>query len=177
MEKKLWQPTLVGLTLIATPLQENDFGPLFDAASDPEIWLMHPAPDRYLLPQFEKYFRGGVESQGALLVREKNTGIVVGSSRFYDYNSKRKSIIIGYTFLIRRLWTTGANQELKELMINYAFQYIEQVEFEVGSHNLRSRRAVEKRGAKLHSEEKSPTDGKSHVIYTLSKATWEHLHS
>ena len=41
------QPTLVGSLIRLRPLAQEDFPALFAAASDPRIWELHPAPDRY----------------------------------------------------------------------------------------------------------------------------------
>lgn len=170
-----WQPTLEGGLVVARPLREQDFNALFAAASDPAIWAMHPEPDRYTRPQFERYFRSGLASGGALLVRERASGEVIGSSRYCGHDPARSEVEIGYTFLVRRLWSTGANDELKRLMLSHAFQHVERVTFAVGQTNLRSRRAVEKLGATAvrTTERGAPGERRRAVVlYALSKQDW-----
>lgn len=39
------------------PLQQGDFEPLYEVASDPEVWKQHPNKDRYKREVFEVFFR------------------------------------------------------------------------------------------------------------------------
>ena len=59
---------------------------------------------------------------------------------------------IGYTFIDPEYLGTGCNKQIKRLMLDYAFKYIDKVYFDIGFNNFRSRRAVEKLGAILTSE-------------------------
>jgi N-acetyltransferase len=172
----LWQPTLVGNHVLARPLRESDFEALFAAASDPGIWALHPVPDRGTRPKFEIYFQTGIVSRGAVVVEDRATGTVIGSSRFTAHNPAKRRIEIGYTFLTRNHWGTGANQELKSLMLAYAFQHVDTVEFVVGVRNLRSRKAMEKIGGKLArtiSEIEPEGDLRESVVYEITKQDWE----
>lgn len=171
----LWQPTLSGGGLVATPLLESDFDALFAAASDPEIWALHPVSDRYTREKFEIYFRTGIESRGALLVRDAASGAVVGSSRFVGHDRERRVIEIGYTFLVRALWGSGKNRALKEIMLAHAFEHVDLVEFFVGSKNLRSRGAMEKLGGELLRtvvEREPEGDLRESIVYGIRKRDW-----
>jgi len=174
-EPHLWQPTLSGPSLVASPLREDDFEPLFRAAGDPGIWALHPVRDRYTREKFDIYFRTGLASRGALVVRDLVSGEVLGSSRFVGHDTERRTIEIGYTFLVRSAWGTGKNRELKDLMLGYAFEHVDLVELFVGSQNLRSRRAVEKLGAELLRTvvEKEPEgDMRESVVYGVRREAW-----
>jgi RimJ/RimL family protein N-acetyltransferase len=164
------QPTLQGELLLLRPLRAKDFEELYLAASDPLIWEIHPQPTRYQRPVFQKYFESGMASGGALAVIERTSGKIVGSSRFYDLQTDKLSLIIGYTFLTRACWGGKFNTELKALMLSHAFQWASDVYFEVGENNLRSRRAVEKLGAKF--VELKTLDTNTHAIYRVSRAEW-----
>jgi N-acetyltransferase len=142
------QPVLVGARLRLRPLKAADFEELYAAASDPLIWEQHPAPNRHQRPIFERFFNGALKSRGALAVLDKDTGEIVGTSRYYDLEG-RDFVCIGFTFLVRRLWGGGYNRELKFLMLDHAFIYARRALFHVGENNLRSRRAMEKIGGKL----------------------------
>jgi N-acetyltransferase len=171
-----WQPTLIGTCLRARPMVASDFDQLFAAASDPKIWELHPVPDRWTRPKFEIYFQTGMASGGALVVEEKTTGNVVGGSRFTAHDPGRRSVEIGYTFLTRNHWGTGANRELKTLMLAHAFQHVDIVEFVVGVKNLRSRGAMEKLGGKLVrtlSEREPEGDLRESVVYEIEKNEWQ----
>jgi RimJ/RimL family protein N-acetyltransferase len=129
------------------------FNELYAAASDPLIWEQHPNPNRYQKEVFESFFEGALESGGAFIIRDVDTGKTLGSSRFYDYKPLDNEIKIGYTFFSRDCWGKGINKQVKTLMLNYAFIYIEKVIFHIGAQNIRSQIAIEKLGAKKVSEE------------------------
>jgi RimJ/RimL family protein N-acetyltransferase len=57
--------------------------------------------------------------------------------------------MIGYTFIEREFWGRRYNAELKSLMLNHAFQFVDRVLFEVGRDNIRSQRALQKLRARL----------------------------
>ncbi|MGC4000964.1 MAG: GNAT family N-acetyltransferase [Anaeromyxobacter sp.] len=170
-----WQPRLEGARLLLRPLVEADVEPLAAAAADPAIWALHPEPDRWQRPIFERFFRSGIDSRGALLVLERATGAVLGSSRFTRHDPAARSVEIGYTFLVTRCWGTGLNRELKGLMLAHAFRHVDRVEFVVGERNLRSRRAMEKLGGvPLREEEKTTWRGARvrSVVYGIERAAW-----
>src|SRR5688572_27163277 len=56
------QPILRGELLELRPLRDDDFPALFAVASDPLIWQLHPASDRYREEVFREFFREGLES-------------------------------------------------------------------------------------------------------------------
>jgi RimJ/RimL family protein N-acetyltransferase len=129
------------------------FNELYAAASDPLIWEQHPNPNRYQKEVFESFFEGALESGGAFIIRDVDTGMAIGSSRFYDYKPLDNELKIGYTFFTRDCWGKGINKQVKTLMLNYAFIFIEKVIFHIGAQNIRSQIAIEKLGAKKVSEE------------------------
>jgi RimJ/RimL family protein N-acetyltransferase len=116
------QPNLVGETLTLRPLVAEDLEPLYGVARDPLIWEQHPQPERAERRGFEKFFQSCLASGGALVAVENRGGRVVGSSRFYEWNPDVPDIAIGYSFLSRDLWGTGANAQMKALMLAHAFR-------------------------------------------------------
>jgi RimJ/RimL family protein N-acetyltransferase len=134
------------------PLQEADFEELYLVASDPLIWEQHPNKMRYQRDVFQIYFDGALLSKGAFLILDSKTDEFIGSSRFYDLDEKEKSVLIGYTFIARKFWGIGYNKALKDLMLDYAFQYVNKVYFHIGAYNYRSQKAIEKMGAQKVAE-------------------------
>jgi N-acetyltransferase len=53
---------------------------------------------------------------------------------------------IGWTFLERAFSGGSYNRELKSLMLDHAFRFVDRVLFIVGEKNLRSQKAVQKIG-------------------------------
>jgi N-acetyltransferase len=143
------QPTLRGKLLELRPLKRDDFDALFAAASDPLIWEQHPENTRYKKEVFQTYFDGGMESGGAFVVIDRKTGKIIGSSRYCDLKAEEKQIEVGYTFLERAYWGGEYNREMKRLMLDHAFQFVERVVFVAGDKNFRSQKALEKIGARF----------------------------
>ncbi|PZP44745.1 MAG: N-acetyltransferase [Pseudopedobacter saltans] len=141
------QPILENDSVLVEPLTSEDVDSLYCIASDPAIWAQHPNKDRYKREVFEQFFQGAIESKGAFKIINKQLGKLVGSTRFYDYDPMGKSICIGYTFYATNVWGTGFNIKVKQLMLEYIFQYVEKVYFHVGVENFRSQKAVERLGA------------------------------
>lgn len=127
-------------------MRPDDYPALYAVASDPLIWEQHPSNDRYKDEVFREYFRGGLESGGALIAIDAADGQVIGSSRYHGYNEAESEIEIGWTFLARSHWGGVYNREMKQLMLRHAFQFVNSVVFLVGPGNLRSQRAMEKIG-------------------------------
>lgn len=176
MTDSTWQPNLEGRFLRLRPLTSEDFDSLHMAASDPAIWKMHPEQDRYKKENFARYFQSGMESGGALVILDRNTNRVIGSSRFTRHDARNAVIEIGYTFLVREFWGKGYNRELKTLMLNHAFQFVNKVHFYIGQQNLRSRRAIEKLPSSLVRIE-TPAPAQDHartsVVYEITRQSWE----
>lgn len=154
------------------PLQETDFEELYSVANDELLWEQHPNKLRYQKPVFQNFFDGAMQSQGAFFIRESSTNEPIGSSRFYDYNPETNSILIGYTFIGRKFWGKGCNKALKELMMNYAFQYVDTIYFHIGANNIRSQKALEKTGGEKIDEfevEYFGEESKLNYIYQIKK--------
>lgn len=169
------QPVLSGRLLELRPLKPEDFDQLFAAASDPLIWEQHPESDRYTREVFQMYFDGALKSGGAFAIIEKESGRIIGSSRYWNLDSEAGEVEIGWTFLERAFWGGLYNRELKELMLDHAFQFLPRVVFVVGENNLRSRKAVEKIGAKfIRTKDGFDRNGniRPNVVYVLDRAEW-----
>ncbi len=121
----------------------EDFDALFAAASDPLIWEQHPENNRHEKDVFQRFFAGAIESGGAFAVIERSSGRIIGSSRYWNLSPSKSEVEIGWTFLEREFWGGSYNGELKSLMLDHAFRFVERVVFVVGENNLRSQRAVQ----------------------------------
>jgi RimJ/RimL family protein N-acetyltransferase len=141
------QPDLKGELLHLRKLVAEDFEALYAVASDPLIWEQHPERERYQREVFHNFFQVGLESKGALVALDAQTGEIIGSSRYTGYVAEEKRVEVGYTFLARRCWGQGYNAEMKRLMLAHAFEHVERVQFYIGEQNLRSRKAIAKIGA------------------------------
>jgi RimJ/RimL family protein N-acetyltransferase len=141
-----FQPTLTGPTVIVRPIAATDWAELYAAGADPEIWKLHPRADRYTEPEFRKFFDGAVASNMAFTFVDRATGRLIGSSRYYGYEPELSEIEIGWTFLARSHWGGATNREVKRLMLDHAFTFVDTVIFWVGEANWRSQGAMTKIG-------------------------------
>ncbi|GGI27891.1 GNAT family N-acetyltransferase [Pedobacter mendelii] len=170
------QPTLECDLIKLAPLKAEDFENLYAVASDPLIWEQHPNKNRYKKEVFENFFKGAIESKGAFIVYDKATKHAVGSSRYYEFDDKHKSISVGYTFIGRDFWGKGHNAALKKLMLDYAFQFVDKVILHIGATNYRSQKATEKLGAIKVNEIEIAYYGESvkwNFVYQIEKDKWK----
>ena len=169
------QPTLENDIVKITPLQQCDFDRLYEVASDPEVWAMHPNKERYKKEVFQNFFQGALASGGAFVITDKNSGEVLGSTRFYDYNENDETILIGYTFYGTKSWGKNINSSVKKMMLDYIFQYVDKVIFHVGKDNIRSVKAMNKLGAENIGELEVAYFGeasKMNVVFEITKNNW-----
>jgi RimJ/RimL family protein N-acetyltransferase len=165
------QPYLKGDLIELRPLQPEDFDALYAVAADPLIWEQHPERDRHQEAVFRAFFRGALESAGALVAIDRKDGRVIGSSRFHGYNEGASEVEIGWTFLARSHWGGRYNAEMKRLMLRHAFRFVHTVVFLIGPQNFRSRRAVEKLGAVLTGTRLNKA-GQESVVYRIEASAF-----
>ena len=162
------QPTLEGQLIELRPLRQDDFDALYAVASDPKIWAQHPEPNRWQRQTFEGFFKTAVESKGALVAIDKANNKIIGTSRYHGYDEQASVVEIGWTFLATRYWGGRYNGEMKRLMLDHAFQSVDRVVFMIGTTNQRSRRAIERIGARCMGDAPIAPE---HVMYELRNDT------
>src|SRR6267143_5732480 len=86
------QPHLVGDLIEVRPLRPDDWESLFAVSSDPLIWEQHPASDRYQEKVFREFFREALASGGALIVIDRTTQEIIGSSRYFGFDPDEREI-------------------------------------------------------------------------------------
>lgn len=168
------QPVLNGPHVTVRPIVESDWDGLYAVASDPQVWALHPAKDRYQEAVFHKFFDEAIASGSGFSFVDKASGKLIGSSRYNGFNPQTSEIEIGWTFLGRDYWGGAYNGEIKKLMLEHAFTFVDTVVFWVGDSNWRSRKAVEKIGGQLRDgifHRNPEKDDPPHVIYELTRAT------
>lgn len=165
------QPTLDSELVSIRPLERRDLEPLYNVAKDPMIWAQHPCK-RYLRTEFEIFFEESIESKAALIILDKLTKEIIGSSRFKPVLGFSNGVEIGWTFLSRKYWGGKYNKEVKDLMINHAFNFVDNIIFYVDKSNLRSQKAVEKlKGLKREESEyrELPMTSSDNLTFVIKK--------
>lgn len=114
------------------------------------------------------------------LIFDKLKNKYAGSTRFGNISLENQRLEIGWTWIGKVFQGTGLNQNMKTLMLTYAFENLgcERVEFRADSRNLQSRKAMEKIGATYEGCLKSHTlmrDGfrRDTVYYAILKKEWQ----
>ena len=169
------QPDLRDDVLSLRALTSQDHDALYAAASDPDIWAVHPSQDRWKPEVFRPYFDFLRKEGGTLVARQISDERVIGCSRFYESDDAPGDICIGYTFLVRDHWGGAMNRRMKSLMLSHAFASFKAVWFHIGADNLRSQKATLKLGAD-YIRETGGAGGAAvapHKLYRLTKAAWD----
>jgi len=135
------------------------------------LWVQHPEPDRWQRRKFAHFCdRGLLNGLGCHSILEKLSQRVVGSTRFDGPDVEPASIRIGFTFLARSLWATGASPEINGAVLALSFKHFDTVFFDIGPENSRSIAAVTKLAAIFSHSASDVSDDKS--VYALAKPTW-----
>lgn len=165
------------------PLSLDHVDGLEAAAADGELWNLWftsaPAPG-----QAGAYVEAALKGHAAGLmlpfaVREKTSGAIVGTTRFYDVAPELPRMAIGYTWYARRWQKSHLNTACKRLLLGHAFEALGcvAVEFHTDHRNLDSQRAIERLGAQrdgiLRAHKRRP-DGtlRNTVCYSIVADEW-----
>jgi RimJ/RimL family protein N-acetyltransferase len=135
------------------PLSLDHVPALEAAAADGELWNLWftsvPPPG-----QARSYVEKALQAQvdGLMLpfaIREKSSGDIVGTTRYYDIVPEPPRLAIGYTWYARRWQKSHLNTACKRLLLRHAFETLERVAVELHTdhRNLDSQRAIERLGA------------------------------
>jgi len=168
------QPHLIGNLVELRPLSANDWDGLLAAASDPMIWQQHPIPERYKPEVFIEFFKEALKSGGALVIIDRDSQKIIGSSRYHGFDADKREIEIGWSFLARPYWGGKYNGEIKRLMLDHAFRFVDSVVFLIGPTNLRSQKALEKiGGVKTDRRTQVEIEGRTieHVVFQIKKSS------
>jgi N-acetyltransferase len=150
---EVWStPTLTGRVVRLEPLGPHHLDALWDASRDPDVWRWMPIvrpDDRGALETWLDEALTGPYLPFATI--RDATGLAVGSTRFLALRPEHRSLEIGWTWLARREWGTGANVEAKLLQLTHAFEAwgCRRVELKTDALNARSRGAMEALGAQF----------------------------
>ncbi len=149
------QPTLTGKTVELQPLQPEHRQALIDAAADGQLWNMTvtvvPGPDtmgNFIATALESRDTGTVMP---FVIVRRDTGKIVGSTRFWKIDRVNRKLEIGHTWLSRSVQRSGVNTEAKYLLLRYAFESLQcvRVQLTTDESNEKSRAAILRIGAKL----------------------------
>ena len=169
--------------VVLEPLSLDHVPALEAAAADGALWNLWftgvPAPGE-TRAYVEKGLRG--QAEGLMLpfaIREKSSGGIVGTTRYYDIVPELPRLAIGYTWYAKRWQKSHLNTACKRLLLQHAFEVIGcvAVEFHTDLRNLDSQRAIERLGARREGvlrAHKRRRDGslRDTVCYSVLATEW-----
>lgn len=141
-----------GELVAVEPLAPEHEEGLFAAGHDREIWAyLTSFPDAYeSTERFHSWMEEALAAsaagtEGAWAIIDRASGQPIGSTRYLALRPEHGSLEIGWTWLGRPWWRTGANVETKLLLLHRGFEQLgcERVELKTNALNTRSRAAME----------------------------------
>ncbi len=148
---------LIGHQVKLIPMEEAHYEALFSIAKDKSIWKYSPSdcdgsdPELLRKSLDDKLIKrdSGDAYTFTIVLKEENK--IIGSTMFHTINEQHKNIEIGATWFHPDYWSTGLNTECKYLMLQFCFEVLGTMRVQIKSldTNIRSRKAIEKIGAKF----------------------------
>ncbi len=170
------------------PLNLDHIESLKEVCGDQEIWrwftvdLSPPEEMEKWMLQLLAESNDGKKMTFAVKLRE--TGQIIGSTSYGNIEWKEKNIEIGWTWIGGDFIGAGINKHMKFLMLCHAFEVmnIERLELRTDKINVRSRRAMEKIGARHDGTLRNHryTRGgrrRDTVVYGIIKSEWKVIKS
>ena len=141
---------LEGRIIVLEPLVEAHEEELFAAAQDPDVWRWMSYNAVESAETFHGWFDDALRAtkagdEAVFAVRSKESGNVIGSTRYMTLRPEHHGLEIGWTWLVPSAWGSGANAEAKFLLLQHAFDELGciRVEFKTDARNERARVALE----------------------------------
>jgi len=125
------QLTLTGTQVELQPLEHEHAAALLNSAADGQLWNMEmtvvPGPET-----IDKYIAAALEGRQAgtvmpFVIVRRDTGLVVGSTRFWKIDRVNRKMEIGHTWLSSSVQRSGINTDAKYLLLTYAFETMQSV--------------------------------------------------
>lgn len=143
-----------GRLVVVEPLSAEHEEGLAAAASDPDMFTWMPTDVASSRQALHEWLMASLASGQAgrdvpYTIRSAQTGEVIGSTRFLEIRLEHLRAEIGWTWVTRSAWSSGANVETKLLLLGHAFETVglRRVEFKTDARNERSRGALLALGA------------------------------
>lgn len=184
-KNRIPHPTiLTGEFVQLVPLTSAHFEELYLAASDKTLWERIPT-DCSERENFDKAYHFALSerdkgNQYPFVILHTATQQLIGSSRFFEIYPADKKLEIGWTWIITKYWGTEINLECKLLMLAFCFDSLQarRVQFKTDETNIRSRKAIEKLGARFEGvlrKDKIKSNGASRnaAYYSILDDEWE----
>lgn len=175
--------TLPGSLVTLEPLRQEHHDGLVDAVEDGRLWELWytsvPTPEQMAAEIDTRLARQAAGEMLPFTVRRTGTGAVLGMTSYLNMELQVPRLEIGATWTARSAQRTGVNAESKLLLLAHAFDVLGclAVEFRTHWHNLQSREAILRLGARqdgvLRNHRRMP-DGtlRDTVVFSILDSEW-----
>ena len=175
--------TLSNDLVILEPLGDQHHDDLVDAVRTDDLYKLWytsiPAPDGVRADIADKLVRQAAGTMVPFAVIDRTTVRAVGVTTYWEIDSVNGRVEIGYTWYRNSVQRTGINTAAKTLLLTHAFETLDAIAVELRTHffNHRSRRAIERLGAKqdgiLRNHRRGP-DGtiRDTVCFSIIQSEW-----
>jgi RimJ/RimL family protein N-acetyltransferase len=174
---------LNGAIATIKPLHRAHAPGLIEAVEDGKLWELWytsiPSPDRM---EAEITRRLNLQAEGRMLpftIFNNNTDQTIGMTTYMNVDAIHRRVEIGSTWTRKSSQRSGINTECKLLLLTHAFETLNCIAVEFRTHffNHRSRRAIERLGAKQDGILRShmvTADGllRDTVVYSIVAPEW-----
>lgn len=169
--------------VLLKPLGQEDVQGILEAGSYPEIWP-------YLSTTIEKmddvhnFVDNALSAKNAktefpFVIVDKNSGQIIGSTRFMDIDENHKRLEIGTSWITPAFWRTTINTNCKYLLLQYCFEVLnlQRVQIKTDFENVRAQKAIERIGGEKegvlrnHMVRKDGTTRHT-VMYSITLQEW-----
>ena len=175
--------TLTGDRVTLEPLSHEHHDDLVDAVRDGRLWELWytsvPTPEGMAAEIDARLAQQAAGTMLPFAMRRNDTGRVVGMTTFMNIEAAVPRVEIGSTWTAASAQRTGLNAEAKLLLLGHAFDVLGclAVEFRTHWHNVQSRTAIARLGAKqdgvLRNHRRMP-DGslRDTVVFSILDSEW-----
>jgi RimJ/RimL family protein N-acetyltransferase len=166
------------------PLDERHVSDLLAAGAGDDTWRYMPRPAPKELADVRGMIALASEEAAAgrevpFAIVERASGLAVGSTRYIDLQRPHRALEIGWTWIGAPWRRSAINTECKLLLLRHAFEILgaHRVTFKTDARNERSRRAIERLGARREGilrRHRVCWDGsvRDTVVYGIVDAEW-----
>jgi N-acetyltransferase len=182
MPMPLTPVTLAGTHATLIPLSRDHANALTAAAADGELWRLWytsvPAPEAMASDIDRRLSLLAAGSMLPFTVLDAR-GTPVGMTTFMNVDAVNQRVEIGSTWYAARVQRTALNTECKLMLLTHAFEQLQCIAVELRTHvlNTRSRRAIERIGARLdgilRNHMRMPNGTlRDTVVYSIIESEW-----
>ncbi|MEC8327990.1 MAG: GNAT family protein [Pseudomonadota bacterium] len=172
--------------VILQKLQHHHLDDLLQAGKNPKIWqyvLSNYCKDKDTLEHwFNETAQYQADKQLPLVIIDKKSNQLVGSTRLFALDFNNDKLEIGHTFITPEFQRCHINTHAKYLLLSYAFEQLGAARVELRTHenNQKSRNAITRLGAQFEGiawQDRKLIDGsyRNSAVFSVTHIIWPNV--